>query len=236
MNIADEYADNAEQAVVSASSRRHLVRTAGGLVLAAAGLFLPDWLEETDAREGANGGALGGRRGHNRRGRHQRRTHGDRKNRNQRSGSALQDHGPFRSSALTVTNKSNQPLQCTFFFRTKTGLDDYGLPIADGTRSINTGQSSRYDSDHYRVGVQITKVLGPNDLFADVRNVSFFFPRGGVTQGSTLDPHSGNVGSALIPEQNFGQGEEHQEQNVVLKRLADDSQGAKRIEWELTVY
>lgn len=236
MTFEDKHEDHAEQEVVTAGSRRHLLRAAGGLALAAGGLFLPGRLEETAAREGAHGGALGGRRGRNRRGRHKRRTHGDKKHKNQRPGSGLQDHGPFRSSGLTVTNTSNQPLACTFFFRTKTGLDDYGLPVANGTQTIAPGKSFRYDTDHYRVGVQITKVLGPNDLYADVRNVSFFYPRGGVTQGSNLDPHGGNFGSALITEQNFAQGEEHQEQNVVLKRLDDDSKGAQRIEWELIVY
>jgi hypothetical protein len=54
------------------ASRRHLMRAAaGGLALAASGLFLPDWLEEADARDGALDGAKGGRRGTNRRGRNE---------------------------------------------------------------------------------------------------------------------------------------------------------------------
>ena len=218
-------------------SRRGVLRTAArGLALAVGGLTLPAWLEEAAARPGANGGELGGRRGNDRKGRHKKRTHGDKKDRRRPGNGAPQDHGPFRSTGLTVTNKTNQPLQCTFFFRTKTGLDDYGLPIANGTQTINPNQSSRYDTDHYRVGALVPHVLGSSDLSADVRNVSFFFPRGGVTQGSNLDPHGGNFGGTLITEQNFAEGEEHQEQNVVLKRLADDSKGAKRIEWELTIY
>ncbi|MFN8593704.1 MAG: hypothetical protein U0031_19760 [Thermomicrobiales bacterium] len=51
-------------------NRRGLLGDAvGGLVLAASGLFVPQWLEESEAREGAFGGRLGGRHGRNRRGR-----------------------------------------------------------------------------------------------------------------------------------------------------------------------
>lgn len=50
--------------------RRGVLRiAAGGLLLAANGLLLPEWLEEAEAREGAYDGALGGRRGKNHRGR-----------------------------------------------------------------------------------------------------------------------------------------------------------------------
>ncbi len=59
----------------SSPTRRRLLRAvSGGLVLAASGLFQPDWLEEAEAREGALGGAMGGR-GKNRR-RHKRRSQG----------------------------------------------------------------------------------------------------------------------------------------------------------------
>ncbi len=63
------------------TSRRHLMRTASGLALAASGLLLPGWLEEAEARPGALDGAKGGRRGQDHRGRHKRkdRDHGDRK-------------------------------------------------------------------------------------------------------------------------------------------------------------
>lgn len=227
---------NSQPEIVSRLSRRGLLHAAASkAALAFGGLVLPATLQDSAEARGALGGDKGGRRGNDHKGRHKKRSHGDKKENNKndapRGGDPL-----FRSTALTVTNKTSQAVQCTFFFRTKTGLDDYGLPIANGTQTINPNQSARYDSDHYRVGALVTKVLGPNDLYADVRNVSFFFPRGGVTQGSNLDPHGGAFGAALISEQNFVQGEEHQEQNVVLKRLGDDSKGAKRIEWELTIY
>jgi hypothetical protein len=62
------------------ATRREWIRAAGsGLLLSAGGLFLPEWLEEAQARPGAYGGTLGGRHGKNRRGRHRRRTHGNKK-------------------------------------------------------------------------------------------------------------------------------------------------------------
>lgn len=62
------------------ATRRHLIHSAaGGMVLAASGLFLPDWLEKTEAREGTLDGAKGGRRGNDHKGRHQKRTHGAKK-------------------------------------------------------------------------------------------------------------------------------------------------------------
>lgn len=218
------------------ASRRRLLTGTGGLALAASGLFLPDWLAETEAREGALGGDKGGRRGNDRKGRDQKRDHRNNRKKNKNKSDAPRGAGPlFRSTALTVVNKGSQPLQCTFFYRTKTGLDDYGAPIANGTRTVNPGASYRYDPDRYRVGVLLAQVLGPDDIYADVRNVSFFYPRGGVTTGKSLDPAGGNVGASLIEEANFFEGEEKQGQNVVLQRLTDDSQGAKRIEWQVII-
>ena len=53
---------------------------AAGFALAANGLFLPEWLQETEAREGVNNGEMGGRRGKDHRGRDRdrRRHHRDR--------------------------------------------------------------------------------------------------------------------------------------------------------------
>ena len=62
------------------ATRRDWIRSAGGgLLLAAGGLFLPEWLEEAAARRRAPSGQLGGRHGPNARGRdkRKRRDHGD---------------------------------------------------------------------------------------------------------------------------------------------------------------
>lgn len=222
--------DNAEQ---SLNRRGLLSKTVGGFVLTAGGLLLPEWLLEAEARDGALGGSKGGRRGKDHKGRHKKRKHGNKKDKGKDD--APRGAGLFRSTALTVVNKGVNPLDCSFFYRIKTGLDDYAGPTANGTRIINPNESYRYNPDRYRVGVLIKQVLGPADIYADVRNVSLFFPRGGVTQGTSLDPAANTFGASFIAEQNFGVGDAQQNQNVVLQRVNDDSKGDKRIEWELII-
>jgi hypothetical protein len=217
-------------------SRRRVLRGAtGGVVLADSGLLLPYWLEdEAEAREGAYGGKLGGRHGPNRRGRdkHKRRDRGDKKANGGRDGAPPKGNGPFRATALTVINRRSQALDCTFFFRIKTGLDDYDLPTANGQRSLAPQESFRYDPDRYRVGVLVKQVFGTDDIYADVRNVSVWFPRGGVTKGSQLDPPNGKFGSAFIDEQMFVQTEAHDKSGITLWRKVDSE---NRIEWELFI-
>jgi hypothetical protein len=73
-----------------AFNRRHLLgAAASGFALAASGLLLPERLiEEAAAREGANGGAMGGRHGKDRRGGHHRHTHGDHRDKKGKEGQA----------------------------------------------------------------------------------------------------------------------------------------------------
>jgi hypothetical protein len=75
--------------------RAVLAGAVGGFALAAGGLFVPRWLQEVDAREGAYGGRLGGRHGRNRRGRSpsQRRDNNKNENDGPRGSSGSQD-GP----------------------------------------------------------------------------------------------------------------------------------------------
>ena len=73
----------------------------------------------------------------------------------------------LRATALTVINRRSQALDCTFFFRVKTDLDDYDLPTANGQRSLAPQESFRYDPDRYRVGVLVKQVFGADDIYAD---------------------------------------------------------------------
>lgn len=190
-------------------SRRNLVRAAtGGFVLAASGLLLPATVGEAEAREGALDGQLGGRRGPNQRGRGQRkrRDRGDDKNKN-RDGS----RGVFRTTALTVNTTVQAGLDLTFsavfYYRTKTGRDRYGpwLVGRDGD-----AVSDRFAPGHYRVGVLLSTVSADGqgvDLFIDVRNLRFDFPRGAANVGFGLDPTRNNLGQALYGERDFAEGE-----------------------------
>lgn len=228
--------------VAPAGSRRLLLAGAGGLMLAASALILPDWLEEAEAREGALDGARGGRRGKDHRGRNRRkrRTHGDKKDRDKNTNGNDAPRGlaappGVRSTAVTVINQSEKPINCVFYLRTKTGPDSYGLPIANEMPGLDPDTSFRYDPDRDRVGVLVTKVDGPYDLFVDMRSTSDASARASVTSGINIEPQRGIFGATQIPEQTFAEREAKEKQRYVLLRLDDDSLGRQRIEWLLTI-
>ena len=156
------------------------------------------------------------------------------KDKGRRRNDAPKGHGPFRATALTLVNKISQPLNCTFYYRVKTDLDDYALPTAGVDRIVGPNESFRYDPDRYRVGVLIKHFITSHDVYADVRNKSYWLPTGGVTSGPDLDPPAGKTGSVLIREQAFDFNESHFANlpRLSLKRKRDSD---THIEWELTV-
>jgi hypothetical protein len=109
---------------------------------------------------------------------------------------------------------------------------DYALPVYIQDRTLEPTGSVRFAPDHVRVGVLIRQVDPGTDLYADVRSVTYWYPRGGVTTGADLDPHTGLFGDAFIAEQNYAEGEQRKRARITLKRR-DDAAG--RIEWELIV-
>jgi hypothetical protein len=216
--------------------RRFLGVATGGFVLTATGLLLPEWLEEAEAREGALGAAMGGRHGKDRRGRGQRkrRTHGDRKNKRQAQDLPL----PFRNTAITVRNDLAEPVPCIFFAAHNTHGNDYDpffKVIEHAVNNEDHDHDYRFDPLELRAGVLIRELNEGQDIFCDVRNLRIGYPRGGVSTGVALDPANGNVGTAHIPEQDFAVDDEKFKPRVVLRRLSDDSNGERRIEWRLTV-
>jgi hypothetical protein len=95
-----------------------MVRTvAGAVTLAASGLYLPAELEEAEARAGANGDALGGRRGRNRRGRKPRHDAGDRKHKRKQKDDEgqLPERGLLKNIQVRVMNLSAQPFSFMLF-------------------------------------------------------------------------------------------------------------------------
>jgi hypothetical protein len=224
-------------------SRRQLLGgVTGTMALGASGLFLPEWLDEAQAREGALDGANGGRRGKNHRGRDRKRSHGDKKDMGRDKNNGRKGAPPgssalpgSRSTAVTVINQSNKPINCVFYLRTKTGPDSYGLPIANEMPGLDPYTSYRYDPDRDRVGVLVTKVDGPYDIFVDMRNASGISARASVMAGINIEPQRGIFGTTQIPEQTFAEREAREKKRYVLVRLDDDSLGGQRIEWLPTI-
>ena len=156
---------------LAASSRRHLMGAASGLALAAMGLLLPGWLEETEARPGALDGAHGGRRGQDHRGRHKRkdRDHGHR--RDSRKGKPPgRDIFTPRGVAVVVHNYRSVPVEVQGWRfdhvesptpQVPISRDYYVVPgswrwstiaarAADGSHSVQ-----EYKTNVLKVGVQI---------------------------------------------------------------------------------
>ena len=207
-------------------TRRAWIAASSGLLVAAGGLFLPEWLQDADAREGAYGGRLGGRHGKNRRGV----DHAKRRDRKDRSRDRDRDRGKapgrglFRNTALTVESNccTGSAVNCTFYYRTKTGLDDYGSPIKALTVSVGKGEKYRFAPDHFRVAAMIEhSVFDGYKYYADVRNIAFDYPKGLITRGPNLDPPHNQFGDSWLEERTFDQGSNATVGLVELERYKD---------------
>jgi len=172
--------------------RRDLVRSAaGGFVLAASGLLLPVGAGEIAAHD-----------------RSKRKRRRRRKNKGPRG-------GPFRSTALTIQTVSRSgtyTFEANYYTKSLWG-DTYFPWGAD--RAANPVQDRFAENANWtpRVGVLITPIgsagRGPS-LFVDVRNEQIGFPQGAAYYGSSLDPSTDVLGTALIGEQSFLVNEIHQ--------------------------
>lgn len=208
-----EQIDSQTRPIAGATRRRVLGAAASSFALAASGLFLPRQLQQADAREGALDGEKGGRRGNDNKGRHKKRTHGDKKENNRNESRPPQGHGPFRTIALTVHQSRNAAVQWTytFYYRQKTGLDEYGPWIESSTTvTPDILGTHRYAPDRYRIGVLLqgrhhSAGVMPEQAFIDVRNVSFGYPLGSEHTGTQLNPVQNKIGSVLIAERDFAQ-------------------------------
>jgi hypothetical protein len=194
----------------ASGTRRALLRASlDGFALAASGIFLPTGdAHDAAAREGAYGGRLGGRHGKDRRGRDPRKRRDKDTRRGKKNDRQNDDPPPgrglFRNTALTVYS-GNGPFTFTFYYRIKTGLDDYGPWIHHTTQTPIPGFSHRYAPDRFRVGVLISapEGMGDGQAFFDARNLAFGAPRASVNAGFGLDPTRNRLGNTLIAEQAF---------------------------------
>jgi hypothetical protein len=206
-----------EPSTRTSGSRRRLLETAvGGFALAASGLVVPAWLGEAAAAERPLDRVQ--RRTEQRNREQGNNDRGDKKDKDKGGdggddkdkggdGGDL-DSGLFRDTALTIKNFRRDPqatASVTFFFAVKNGLDSYGNWIPDVSVDLPPDASFRYAKHHFRVGALIA--FRPSfDLppaFVDVRNKSFDFPQGAIYYGAGLDPASGKLGTALLPETGF---------------------------------
>ncbi len=168
----------------SSPTRRRLLRAvSGGLVLAASGLFQPDWLEEAEAREGALGGAMGGR-GKNRR-RHKQRSPGDRKDK-QKDQDKPRGGGCINALSMTLifSNISRR---------------DHLMSVADGGGDCDYPMKYRWENTVVPVGQRFEFVgcypemhldlysLSPT-LHFEARNPGAGFPRMKVTKDDSSVP------------------------------------------------
>lgn len=91
----------------SVLSRRTLMAAGAGWALGAAGLYLPESMNEAEAREGALGGAKGGRHGKNHRGRDKRRGDDD----NEKRDKARDEGFGLKNVMLTFSNEAGRALK-----------------------------------------------------------------------------------------------------------------------------
>jgi hypothetical protein len=191
---------------VAIPNRRALLRLAtGGFALAASGLLLPGWLaEEAEAREGAYGGELGGRRGKDRRGRHRRRTHGDKKGKNDRNkrkddrppGAGAPGGSPIKYVAIRAEGDPGTNVR--FYFRT---LDN----VFGELSLLKPGNFGQFPQDHhsldyapkmYSTAVYFTSAHLPYSVFIEARNPILGAPWAQVVWGCDIDAHGNVVGGS----------------------------------------
>jgi hypothetical protein len=207
MDIEHDQVETDNRGIDGTTRRALLGAAASGLALAVGGLFLHELAEDAEARNGANGGKLGGRRGKNRRG-HDKHKHRTNKNK-RKDRQKAPGRGPFdyRDTALTVTNNTGKPLTAQFYFQRRGDGDNYGAPIASELATIEPGQHKWFDFE-FRCGVNIKDIEAGVGIDANVRNMTTAFPRGEVRSGTNV-ALGGDGGTPLVGQQGFFVNESH---------------------------
>lgn len=172
----------------AAGSRRLLLGgAAGSLTLAASGLFLPAWLEETEAREGSSSGALGGRHGNNHKGR-QRRHNRKRRHRQNRNHKAP-GKGPFRNVQFNIYNGQSSPQDVQVWVLTQDSNYNslYHVKWSD---TLAPGETREYKSEELYLLVTRPNYQSSSGgpIFAQGFNNPIYYPAlsfGGASSGFT---------------------------------------------------
>jgi hypothetical protein len=185
------------------SRRRLLAGAVSGLALITNGMLLPAPYDEAEAREGAHGGTLGGRRGRNRRGRHKR--HNRNKHRNKGNNRRKNDDGPRgagsggnRNVAIHVHNYRTVPMQLQgwqfdhYVGSSTEAQRKYAVPDGWGwqalpARAADGSHSSRSfvcNRDRDVVEPRIVAVQIGTDHFVWCFNNPFWWPEAAIYAGS----------------------------------------------------
>lgn len=169
--------------------RRGLLRAAaGGFALAASGLFLPERVKEAEAREGADGGRLGGRHGPNRRGRDQRTrrdSKGKQEDRNDRGGKPPGAGLTIvKAVALNIRNDAQIPITIETWWDQNPALGN-GWEPAHATRHLQTGETFAFQSPTRSAALWIASINGWLHIFNPLAGApeAAFKDGGGVQRG-----------------------------------------------------
>jgi hypothetical protein len=203
MDTDTERHDHQSDLTTGTTRRRLLGAATGGFALATSGLFLPEGLEATQAREGALSGAKGGRHGKNHKRRHRHRSQGDhKKDKDHRlSGSPIR-YAAIRAATVIHTN-------VVFYYRTLDGWGRFSsLKFGKFEEIPDSGSDSHvdyapkmysiaayYDSDALPVRVLVEVCHPPISLF----------PWAKVTWGCTIDGQGNVVGGTTYTNDGFSE-------------------------------
>ncbi len=197
--------DDAMPGASTGATRRQLLSAAtGGFALASSGLFLPAVLQDAQAREGAQGGENGGRRGKDHKGRHRKRTHGKKKDQGANDRPLGARWSLIRYVAFRAENRDNDPdMSVDFYFRVKGDLSNFGpLVYARSVDPFPWGYAD-YAPERYSIGAYFRGPALPIPVFVEVRNGLAMTPWAKVQPGSTIDS-SGNVVGGYTVKQRDG--------------------------------
>jgi hypothetical protein len=210
----DERNDLATQTPPETTRRRLLRAATGGFALAACGLLLPAGPGETDAREGALGGAMGGRHGKDRRGRHRRRTHGDQKGQKDDKNKGKDDRPPGAGAPggspiryVAIRAEGDAQTNVRFYFRTIDGLGRFSrLKLGDFGQFSDHRSNLDYAPKMYSTAVFYYSDRLPYSVLIEARNPLFsILPWAEVTWGCDIDGQGNVVGGSTYHRDGFSE-------------------------------
>lgn len=223
----------------AALNRRRLLRAAtGAFVLTASGLYLPAAVEDAEAREGAYGGRLGGRRGKNRRGRDRRRTHGDKKDRRDRTPPRSSPQGSEFGVRIYVLNYRSVPITVQGWVAPFNDVSSWSQPDANWRWStigaLPTGGDPRYKV--FRTGQANLAVQIGTDRVVYVEGSNTPDPRWTAVLAGLWDATGWDTNPQTLKLQDLKPSESLEVEGLRLQRLDNSEPIATNPEYEFYLY